>query len=178
MPEWLADKPGLLFVVATLLPIVSFGLLIVAGAIRWGLRPYAKDNPTANSLFQLLGGEVTGRGPAYVALAAIALAFVCSFSGFVWFLADEHELVHLDPSRIHGEHGHDRTPSMMSKKPVEKKPPAGSEKEPEAKGKADKKNDKDHDHAKDAKAKKDDGKHAAKDEKKEMTPEQAPHPDC
>ena len=186
MQEWLADKPGLLFVLATLLPILSFGLLLLAAAVRWGLRPYAKDNPTANSLFQLLGGEVTGRGPAYVALAGIALAFLCSFvrsSSCSWPMSMNSSIWILP--RIHGGHEHDEHAKHDDhdhakhddKKPAEKKLPSGPEKEPEAKDKGDKKSDKDHDHAKDAKGKKDDGKHAAKDEKKEMTPIQRLGPD-
>ena len=100
MPEW-TEKPGLLFVVATLLPILSFGLLFVAAALRWGLRPYAKENNGVNGIFQLLGGEVTGRGPAYVALAGISLAFVCSLVGFVWFLTEVHEMHDLEHELIH-----------------------------------------------------------------------------
>jgi NADH-quinone oxidoreductase subunit L len=111
MPDWI-EKPGLLFVAATLLPILSFGLLFVAAALRWGLRPYAKDNGGANAVFQLLGGEVSGRGPAYVALGGIALAFLCSVIGFVWFLSEVHEMHDLEHQLIHAktahpdEHGH------------------------------------------------------------------------
>jgi NADH-quinone oxidoreductase subunit L len=83
------EHPGLLFVVATLLPMVSFVLLLLAGAKRCFLRPHAKTNPAAKILFDLLGGEVTGRGPAYVALGAIGLAFFFSLAGFVHYL-DEH----------------------------------------------------------------------------------------
>src|SRR3954447_23947465 len=105
MPELFLEKPGLLFVVATLLPMASFGLLVLAAAPRWGLRPYAKDNAGARAVFEALGGEVTGRGPAYVALAGIALAFVCSLTGFVWFLSDVHEIEHLEHF-IHPRHDH------------------------------------------------------------------------
>jgi NADH-quinone oxidoreductase subunit L len=100
------DHPGLLFVVATLLPIASFLLLLLAGAARAylrscgaGLQPAnvmsrletgSTNNPALHAIYNLLGGEVTGRGPAYVALGAIALAFVFSFCGFLTFL-DERE---------------------------------------------------------------------------------------
>src|SRR6516164_8461778 len=105
MPEW-TEKPGLLFVLATLLPMVSFGLLFVVAALRWGLRPYAKENSGANAVFQLLGGEVTGRGPAYVALAGIGLAFVCSLTGFVWFLSEVEEMHDLEHQLIHAKIAH------------------------------------------------------------------------
>src|SRR6266852_6155413 len=101
MPEW-TEKPGLLFVVATLLPIASFGLLLLAAALRWGMRPHVKDSPGIKTVFELLGGEVTGRGPAYVALAAIALAFLCSLTGFIWFVIEAPKIHHLaDEIRQH-----------------------------------------------------------------------------
>jgi hypothetical protein len=85
------EQPGLLFVVATLLPIASFLLLLLAGAARSFLRNHRQGNPAADMVFQALGGEVTGRGPAYVALGAIALACVCSVIGFVTYLQEfEH----------------------------------------------------------------------------------------
>src|SRR5438132_3659526 len=82
------ESPGLLFVVATLLPIASFLLLLLAGGSRAFLRNHRQGNPAADGLFQMLGGEVTGRGPAYIALGAIALAFVFSLIGFVTYLSD------------------------------------------------------------------------------------------
>ncbi len=85
------EHPGLLFVVATLLPMVSFTLLLLAGAKRCFLRPHAKTNPAAKALFNFLGGEVTGRGPAYVALGAIGLAFFFSMAGFVHYLDERHD---------------------------------------------------------------------------------------
>jgi NADH-quinone oxidoreductase subunit L len=112
MPDW-SEKPGLLFVLATLLPIASFGLLLLVGALRWGLRPYANDSAGAGAVFKLLGGEVTGRGPAYVALAAIALAFACSLTGFILFCVEAPQIHHLDEeirehTAAHAKpHGHD-----------------------------------------------------------------------
>jgi NADH-quinone oxidoreductase subunit L len=105
MPEW-TEKPGLLFVLATLLPILSFGLLFLAAGLRWALRPYAKENAGVKAVFDLLGGEVTGRGPAYVALGGIALAFVCSLTGFICFLAEVHEMHHLEEHLLHDKIAH------------------------------------------------------------------------
>jgi NADH-quinone oxidoreductase subunit L len=100
------QPPGLLFVAATLLPLASFALLLVWGALRWGLKPYAKDNPGVNSAFQFLGGDVPGRGPAFVALGAIALAFACSLSGFVIFWTETHELHHKEEALHNALHAH------------------------------------------------------------------------
>src|ERR1019366_3739238 len=105
MPE-LVEKPGLLFVLATLLPIFSFGLLLLTASLRWGMRPYVKDHPGVKTVFDLLGGEVTGRGPAYVALGAIALAFVCSLTGFIWFLSEVNEMHHLEEHLLHEKIAH------------------------------------------------------------------------
>src|SRR5579863_482853 len=82
--------PGLLFVVATLLPIASFLLILLASAGRAFLRSYRQGNPAADAAYQILGGDVSGRGASYVALAAIALACVFSVIGFVTYL-EEHE---------------------------------------------------------------------------------------
>src|ERR1700682_6493704 len=101
MPD-LLEKPGLLFVLATLLPIGSFGLLFLAAALRWSLRPY-KANSSVDAVYQLLGGDVTGRGPAYVALAGIGLAFVCSLAGFIRFLPEAHEMHDLQHQLIHAK---------------------------------------------------------------------------
>lgn len=84
----LAQQPGLLFVAATLLPLASFVLLLLVGALRAALRPHRHEGGLPATLFKLLGGDVPGRGPGYVALGAIALAFVCSFAGFVLYLHD------------------------------------------------------------------------------------------
>src|SRR5437588_1684241 len=83
-----AEQPGLLFVAATLLPLASFVLLLLWGGLRWALRPYAKPGTGAESLFEALGGAVPGRGPSYVALAAIGLAFLCSATGFAMYLGE------------------------------------------------------------------------------------------
>jgi NADH-quinone oxidoreductase subunit L len=84
------DQPGLLFVAATFLPLLSFALLLLAAAVRWALRPYAHGDSVARSIHQLLGGDVTGRGPAYVATFFIAAAFVCCAVGFGLYLGEHH----------------------------------------------------------------------------------------
>lgn len=103
MLQLVHDQPGMLFVAATLLPLASFVVLLLLGATRWALRPYAKDNPSVDAVFQMLGGSVPGPGPAYVATAAIALSFVCSLAGFVLFLHDTHEMHEL-AHKLHAEH--------------------------------------------------------------------------
>lgn len=87
----LNDHPGLLFVAATLVPLAVFVLLLLAGGLRNLLRAYKHSEPWG-MLFKLLGGEVTGRGPAYVGLAGIVIAFFLSFSGFCAYLGETSEL--------------------------------------------------------------------------------------
>jgi NADH-quinone oxidoreductase subunit L len=82
------DRPGLLFVVATFLPLVSFLLLFLARGLWAALRPY-RESPGAGALYELLGGDGGGRGGAYLATAAIALAFVLCMTGFVLFTREQ-----------------------------------------------------------------------------------------
>jgi len=84
--------PGLLFVVATLLPVASVLILIIVGGLRNYLRPRRTDSAVADSLFRLLGGEVPGQTAAWIATAAIGLAFVCCAVGFVLFLSEHHHM--------------------------------------------------------------------------------------
>lgn len=100
----LEEMPGLWFVIATLLPLASFTLLLILGGVRNYCRRYAGKGGAGEGLFQALGGEVSGRGPAYVALLAIFLAFCCSFTGFVIFLQDSHHAGH-DAHDHHNDHG-------------------------------------------------------------------------
>src|SRR5579872_1904141 len=82
------EKPGLYFVAATLLPLLSFVLILLAKFV-WGvLRPY-RDNPAVTPAYNLFGGDVGGPVAAYVALAAIAGSFVLSAIGFVLFTRDQ-----------------------------------------------------------------------------------------
>lgn len=102
----LSEQPGLLFVIATLLPLASFVLLLLLGAVRWGLRPYAKDNPGIDAVYQFLGGPVPGVGPAYCALAAIVLAFLCCAAGFAIFLSEIDEMHALEHKLQHEKIAH------------------------------------------------------------------------
>jgi NADH-quinone oxidoreductase subunit L len=109
MVELLAEKPGLLFVAATLLPLASFTLLLLLGATRWALRPHAGKEGTLKDVFEFLGGSVPGPGPAYVALGAIVLAFVCSLAGFIQFaFFDAPEMHKLEQKLAHVKHDHAR----------------------------------------------------------------------
>src|SRR5262249_1855167 len=84
MPEFLEHHPGLLFVIATLLPLASFVLLLLVGGLRNALRR-APEGSFGETLYRALGGPLPGRGAASVAPAAIGLACVCSVIGFVLF---------------------------------------------------------------------------------------------
>ncbi|MEI7687926.1 MAG: hypothetical protein WCL32_23210, partial [Planctomycetota bacterium] len=106
------DQPGLLFVAATLLPLASFVLLLLAGGIRNFLRPFKNSEPLG-SLFNLFGGEVTGRGPAYVGMAAIIIAFFLSFSGTCLYLG-EHDA--FEKSQVKVSEDIAKLPGVHSKK--------------------------------------------------------------
>ncbi|MBI1918013.1 MAG: NADH-quinone oxidoreductase subunit L [Planctomycetes bacterium] len=97
-----ASKPGLLFVVATLLPLASFVLILVAFAIRTALRS-SPEGSIGQQLYQASGGDVPSRWPAWLATAAIGLAFVCSATGFVWFLDDHKQIESLEEEARHGK---------------------------------------------------------------------------
>ncbi len=77
----------MLYVAATLLPVISFVLLLLAGGLRAALRPGREGGP-GGSLYQMLGGDRPVRTGAYVATSAIGLAFVLSLIGFVWYSRD------------------------------------------------------------------------------------------
>ena len=57
------SHPGNLYVIATLLPLASFLVLLLAGAVRAFLR----SQRATGGLYQLLGGDNPRRGAAYVA---------------------------------------------------------------------------------------------------------------
>jgi NADH-quinone oxidoreductase subunit L len=98
----IANHPGLLYVLATLLPLASFVILLLAGALRAAVRPY-RDDPTCNALYRAMGGDTPVKTGAYVATTAIALAFVLSLFGlivFKWEAPPHHE---------HGVHQTQRT---------------------------------------------------------------------
>ncbi len=82
----LANEPGLLYVIATLIPLASFVVLLVAGGLRNLGRAY-KESHWGASLYWLLGGEQPGRGGAYLATGAIALSCVLCLTGLVRFMS-------------------------------------------------------------------------------------------
>jgi NADH-quinone oxidoreductase subunit L len=94
MLEALRDRPGLLFVVATLLPLASFVLILVLFALRELFRPYRDDRDVRAALFDFFGGDRPGRLPAYVALLAIVGAFLCCAAGATQFFADRADREH------------------------------------------------------------------------------------
>src|SRR5581483_5863453 len=93
MPD-LANQPGLLFVAATLLPLLSFVLIFLACGLWAACRPSRNQSAICRSLYVLTGGDRPGRGAAYVALAAIVLAFVCSLVGFVMYYSERQHFLH------------------------------------------------------------------------------------
>lgn len=105
----LHNQPGQYFVVATLLPLASFLLLLVVGGLRRFLRPN-RESALAGSLYQALGGDSPGRAAAYVATAAMGLAFLCSAYAGVKYLR-EFEKLHQhapkgDAGHEHGKEAH------------------------------------------------------------------------
>ncbi|HMF13555.1 MAG TPA: proton-conducting transporter membrane subunit, partial [Gemmataceae bacterium] len=94
MPLDFGAHPGLLYVVATLLPLASFVLILLWRGLRLTVKPHRDSG--LGGLYQALGGDREGRGAAYVATGAMGLAFVCSSIGFVTFVRDhaEHPAVH------------------------------------------------------------------------------------
>src|SRR5262249_38740361 len=101
------DHPGLLYVVATLLPLASFVILLLVGALRFAVRPQ-RDTPLGGAIFEALGGDTPRRWPATLATGGIGRAFVLSVIGFVWFVQD-HEIEFISRGTevvLHAEGGH------------------------------------------------------------------------
>src|SRR5262249_4017080 len=90
LPDFLRERPGLLFVAATLLPLVSFLVLLLEAAIWAALRPH-RDTRIGGALYDFFGGDHRGRAPAYVATGAIALAFVLCLIGAMEFIHHEED---------------------------------------------------------------------------------------
>src|SRR5690242_9503529 len=82
------ENPGLLYVAATLAPLASFVLLLIAGGLRAVVRPYRDRGAVGAALYQTFGGDTPQRSGAYIATGAMALAFVLSVIGFVYFVKD------------------------------------------------------------------------------------------
>jgi NADH-quinone oxidoreductase subunit L len=78
------ERPGYLFVLATLLPLVSFLLIFLASGMWCLARRY-----NLQGMYQLFGGDKPGKLPAYLAIGAIGLAFVLCAAGFVLYHRDE-----------------------------------------------------------------------------------------
>jgi NADH-quinone oxidoreductase subunit L len=100
------EHPGILYVVATLLPLASFVLLLLAGGVRALARAY-RTTPLGGSVFRLMGGDKPGRLGSFIATAAIAAAFVLCLIGFIQFQQDpanNHE-AHGATTAAHGETG-------------------------------------------------------------------------
>ncbi|HEY1379770.1 MAG TPA: NADH-quinone oxidoreductase subunit L [Gemmataceae bacterium] len=101
MPNF-AENPGLLYVVATLLPLASFVLLLLAGGLKNFGRAH-RDTDWGASLYRACGGDTPGKGGAYLATAAIGLACVLSVVGLFKFLGGHHVV----PAPSHpAHHGH------------------------------------------------------------------------
>src|SRR5262245_34954947 len=123
------SQPGLLYVAATLLPLLSF-LLLFAGGRRWG------------------------KAGAYVATAAIGGACVLSVIGFVLFLSESaehahggavagHSHAHADHDKKH-EHSHDK--AQKDAKKEEKAKDEHGKKEKHEHDAKEEKHDEDEDH--------------------------------
>jgi NADH-quinone oxidoreductase subunit L len=77
MPTFILEYPGRLFLLATLLPLLAFAILLLAGTIR------RLFNRTAHQ---------SGTLAAYLAVVCLALAACCSVVGLSWFLQDANVL--------------------------------------------------------------------------------------
>jgi NADH-quinone oxidoreductase subunit L len=82
------QSPGQLYVAATLLPLASFVLLLLAGAVRAAARPY-RDTGLGAALYNALGADRPTRAGAYIATGAMGLAFVLSLIGYLLFIQSE-----------------------------------------------------------------------------------------
>ncbi len=75
MLELIRDEPGRLFLIATLLPLLAFFVLLIAGTIRQ-LRGVRGTKPSAI--------------PGYFAVAVMAMSAGCAIVGLSWFLQEAH----------------------------------------------------------------------------------------
>lgn len=88
MIDWFDAAPGRLYVVATLLPLVAFGVLLLAGAVRNLCRPYRQVGGFASSTYWLLGGDRPLKSGAYWATGCMAASAALAVIGLVWFVSD------------------------------------------------------------------------------------------
>jgi NADH-quinone oxidoreductase subunit L len=83
----LSDEPGLLYVVATLIPLASFVFILIAGGLKNLGRTY-RSTDWGSTLYWLLGGDQVGKGGAYLATGAIATSAVLGIIGLGLFLRE------------------------------------------------------------------------------------------
>jgi NADH-quinone oxidoreductase subunit L len=90
--------PGHLYVVATLLPLLSFVLLLLWNGLRSWLRRQPSYDQESNNFvthfYNLLGGDRQDRRGAWVATGAIFLSFCLSAVGFGMYLVQSAESHH------------------------------------------------------------------------------------
>ncbi len=94
--DYLLKTPAYFFVVATLLPLASFLVILIASGV-WALARRYDWEDVQNAL----SGEQASKGAAYLAIGAIGLAAVCSFTGGYLYWAD---IDHYHASKHHAEH--------------------------------------------------------------------------
>src|SRR5262245_27293022 len=95
MPNF-TDTPGYWFVLATILPLASFVVLLLASGVSAMARRYDYEK-----VEKFLGSEDAGEAAANIALGAIGLAFLCSFIGFVQYWG---ERTHFERAIADAEH--------------------------------------------------------------------------
>src|SRR5215475_1293497 len=90
--------PGHLFVIATLLPLVSFLIIFLLCGV-WALaRRYEWEG-----IEKALSSEEASRAAANLAIAAIGLAFVCSLTGSILYYQDydaHHRGIAVEADRV------------------------------------------------------------------------------
>ena len=111
----LHDHPFLWFVIATLLPLASFTYLLLVGGVRNFVRA-RRNHPAADAVYQGLGGDQPGRRAAYVGMAAIFLAFVCSATGYVTYFLEHHHLEDVKETADSENETHDKDLKTLRRK--------------------------------------------------------------
>src|SRR5438128_463083 len=104
------DKPGLLYVVATLIPLLSFFVILTVGGLKNLARTY-KESGWGSSLYWFLGGDQPGRAGAYLAVGAISLSCVLSIVGLVRFLGEFPVTGHEHEAAAHVAHDEHAAPA-------------------------------------------------------------------
>ena len=98
MFDWFESNPGRLYVVATLLPLASFALLLLAGGVRALCRPSRQAPGIPSTLYWLFGGDRPLKSGAYFATGCMAAAAAIAITGLVLFLQDSEK--HLKPEAM------------------------------------------------------------------------------